>query len=206
MQQFFKITILLFLLSFTPFCNGQTPKNLTLSRLIDSLKTEDQKPVSLPNADSAAAAFQRVIRRNFPLVKNILNQFGFPGFNLVGTTSSHNYWLLVQHSDFDLPFQKKALSRMKKQVHKKNASGQDYAYLVDRIAINEGRKQLYGTQIIMGESGTKLKPCQDILNLDKRRKQVGLPPIKEYLTKADALFWELNKDRLKKPETDSPAR
>lgn len=203
MQQFFRIVFLLYLLSLTSVCRGQAPRNVVLSRLIDSLKTEDQKPVTLPNPDSAAAAYQRVIRRNFPEVKNILDQHGFPGYNLVGTESSHNYWLLVQHSDFNIPFQKKALARMKQQVNKKNASGQDYAYLVDRIELNEGRKQLYGTQIIMGGGGTKLKPCRDIRNLDKRRKQVGLTPIKEYLQKADSYFYELNKDRMKKPAADS---
>lgn len=206
MQHFFKIAFSFYLLSLTSFCLAQASANPTLSRLIDSLKTEDQKPVTLTNADSATAAYQRVIRRNFPAVKNILEQHGFPGYNLVGTVSSHNYWLLVQHSDFNVRFQKNALARMKKEVKKKNASGQDYAYLVDRIALNEGRKQLYGTQVIMGEGGTKLKPCRNISDLDKRRMQVGLTPIKEYLKKADAYFYELNKDRLTKPAADSPAK
>ncbi len=179
---------------------GQTEKlNITLSKQIDSLRDEDQSPLQLKNADSAERAFKRIIRTNFPLVKNIADTYGFPGYDLVGKESSNNYWMLVQHSDFDVLFQKRVLDLMKIQVDKKNASGQNYAYLIDRININEGKQQIYGTQVNMGQSGTKIKPCADTLNLDTRRLSVGLPPIKEYLKKCDDMFYEMNKDRLNKP-------
>jgi hypothetical protein len=181
----------LIVLSFTSF--GQKKINQTLSKQIDSLRDEDQKPVSMKPADRAAAEFQLVIRRNFPLVKSIIDQYGFPGYDLVGKESSHNYWMLVQHSDFDLPFQKRALILMKVQLDKHNASGQDYAYLIDRIALNEGHQQVYGTQINMSEKGTTIKPCIDTLNLDKRRLSVGLNPIKDYLKRCDSVYHEINK-------------
>ena len=95
---------------------------------------------------------------------------------------------------------------MKVQVDKKNASGQNYAYLIDRINLNEGKQQVYGTQVNMGENGTTIKPCIDTLNLDKRRLAVGLPSIKDYLKKCDEMFYEMNKGRLNKSsntKTDS---
>ena len=91
---------------------------------------------------------------------------------------------------------------MKAEVDKNNASGSAFAYLVDRINLNEGREQVYGTQVIMEQSGTRLKPCIDIINLDKRRLAVGLSPIKDYLKKCDEVFYEMNKDRMK-PAVDS---
>lgn len=179
---------------------GQTKKlNNKLSYLIDSLKNADQSPLTIKNADSAAKTFQKIIRSNFPSIKAIANKYGFPGYDLVGKESSNNYWLLVQHSDFDVPFQKQILKLMKVQVDKKNASGQNYAYLIDRINLNEGKQQVYGTQVNMGENGTTIKPCIDTTNLDKRRLSVGLTPIKDYLKKCDEMFYEMNKGRLKKP-------
>ena len=175
-----------------------TSINKSLSKLIDSLKEEDQRPAKLQNSDSAAKEFQKITKSNFSLIKSILNQYGFPGYDLVGKESSDNYWLIVQHSDFDVRFQKRALALMKYQVLKKNASGQKYAYLIDRVNINEGRKQLYGTQVNMGENGTTLKPCMDSTHLDIRRKEMGLPPIKEYLLKCNQVFQEMNKERLSK--------
>jgi len=192
-----------YILTVSPSVFSQKKINLPLSKQIDSLKEEDQKPVKMK--DKAVAEFQLAIHRNFPLVKNILDKYDFPGYDLVGKESSDNYWILVQHSDFDLEFQKRALKLMKVQLDKSNASGQYYAYLIDRISINEGRPQTYGTQVNMSEKGTKIKPCIDTLTLDERRASVGLPPIKEYLKKCDEAYYEMNKDHLNKPtiNTDS---
>ena len=192
---------LIFLLVFVQqYANAQI--NQQLSHLIDSLYKADQGTALIRPSDSAAAAYQRVIRSNFPLVKKILDEHGFPGYNMVGKESSGNYFLLVQHSDFDVAFQKRALSLMKAEVDKNNASGSAFAYLVDRINLKEGREQVYGTQVIMEHSVTRLKPCIDIINLDKRRLAVGLSPIKDYLKKCDEVFYEMNKDRMK-PAVDS---
>ena len=87
---------------------------------------------------------------------------------------------------------------MKKEVDKKNASGSTYSYLVDRVNLNTGKKQIYGTQVQMGMDGTKIKPCIDTVNLDKRRKSVGLSPIKEYLQQCDEVFKQLNPTEVKK--------
>ena len=198
------ISVILFVAS-TQFMTiatfGQSKKfNFSLSKQIDSLKDADQSPLNIKNADSAAKEFQKIIRSNFPSIKNIADKNGFPGYDLVGKESSNNYWMLVQHSDFDVLFQKRVLKLMKIKVDKKNASGQNYAYLIDRINLNEGKQQIYGTQIIMGEGGTKLKPCVDTLNLDKRRLSVGLKPIKEYLKQCDEMFYEMNKNRIKPTE------
>ena len=87
---------------------GQSKKaNLILSKQIDSLRNADQSPLTIKNADSAAKEFQKIIRSNFPIIKNIADKFGFPGYDLVGNESSNNYWLLVQHTDFDVSFQSK---------------------------------------------------------------------------------------------------
>lgn len=180
---------------------GQNKKlNTDLVHTIDSLYKADQDCANIRPADSAAAKYQRVIRTNFPIIKSIIDKHGFPGYDLAGKEGSANYFLLVQHSDFNVDFQKRALKLMKKQVDKKNASGSTYAFLVDRVELNSGKKQIYGTQVQMGRSGTKLKPCIDTLNLDKRRKAVGLMPIKEYLQKCDEAFKEMNPTEMKKEE------
>ncbi|WP_462266777.1 DUF6624 domain-containing protein [Mucilaginibacter sp.] len=169
--------------------------NKHLSEQIDSLKNEDQKPASIQNGKEAETAFKKVILTNFPLVKKILDSYGFPGYNLVGIESSNNYWILVQHSDFNLSFQKRAQKLMAKEVKRRNASNSYYAYLVDRIAINEGKKQVYGSQIQMTDKGYQPKPLIDSLNVDERRKKIGLAPLSEYLIKANETFNEMNKGR-----------
>lgn len=182
------------MVNFNPV-NAQCELNIQLAKTIDSLMAADQAPAKLPR-EQAAAAFSTAIHSNFPLVKAILEKFGFPGYNLVGKESSHNYWILVQHSDFDVSFQKTALKEMKKQLDKKNASGQDYAYLTDRIELNEKKPQVYGTQIIQGQGRTKIKQTVDSVNLDKRRRSVGLEPIADYLKRSDEIYEALNNGTL----------
>jgi hypothetical protein len=159
--------------------------------LIDSLYKADQSTALIKPPDSAVTAYQRVIRSNFPVVLNIFKKYGFPGYNLVGKEVSNRYFILVQHSDFDLPFQQEVLKKMEVQVKRENASGQNFAALTDRTEINNGRPQIYGTQVSMGRN-TKILPCIDTLNLDKRRKSVGLSPINEYLERCNDAFYQMN--------------
>lgn len=110
-----KIEILFLCLAVTTVHTfGQTKKfNKNLSQLIDILKNANQSPLMIKNADSAQQAFKKIIRSNFLSVKAIADKYGFPGYDLVGKESSNNFWLLVQHSDFDVPFQKRILKLMK---------------------------------------------------------------------------------------------
>jgi len=72
---------------------------------------------------------------------------------------------------------------MGKEVKKNNASGEKFALLQDRVLINEGHKQLYGTQVRLDLKTHHAKPfpIQDSLTVDVRRKAVGLQPLKNYL-------------------------
>lgn len=187
---------LTFLFSIIVMISCSTAKKATLSKeqlpsLIDSLYRADQSTVNIRPVDSAAAAYQRVIRTNFPYVSAIFRQYGFPGFDLVGKETSDKYFLLVQHSDFEPGFQLKVLQSMKQEVSKQNASGQNFAYLTDRTELNNGRPQVYGTQVIMS-GDTKIKPCIDTLNLNQRRKSVGLSTIEAYIEKCNDIFYQMN--------------
>jgi hypothetical protein len=172
--------------------------NQKLSSVIDSLYAADQNTAKIKPSDSAAAAFQRVIRRNFPIVKGILDTYGYPNYALVGQESSSHYFTLVQHSDFNQDFQQRVLKIMRREVLNKTASGKQYAFLTDRIAITKGEPQVYGTQVVMS-GNSKVKPCIAPAKLDKRRKSVGLEPIEDYLKKCNELFYEMNPQQRNKP-------
>jgi hypothetical protein len=187
-------------------CAQDKVKKPELGKLIDDLAVEDQKPyrriqTGEITTEQGEKDFQETIKRNYLHLKKIIEEYGFPSYELVGKSSSHNFWMMVQHSDFDVKFQKQVLKLMLKEVKKQNASAQDYAFLVDRVRRNSKEPQLYGTQIVVNDvhKGYELQPVEKPEELDKRRQQIGLPPIKEYLEKANKVFFELNKDKLKKP-------
>ena len=113
----------------------------------------------------------------------IVEEYGFIDFVRFDTLCSYNFWLLVQHADYNVDFQKKYLLLFKKNIDKGKKS--NYAYLKDRVLVNSSKKQMYGTQIeVIEKNGQKkavLKPTKFRKYLNKRRKKMGLNTIEEYL-------------------------
>ncbi|QVL31063.1 hypothetical protein KIH39_19755 [Telmatocola sphagniphila] len=142
-------------------------------------------------------SLQEVDTDNRTWMKNLIEKQGWPGKTLVGEEAAHMAWLMVQHADPDLPFQKKCLELLKAAVKQGEATGADLAYLTDRVLAAEGKKQLYGTQLQQKEGKFIPKPVEDEANLDARRKELGLQPMAEYLEVATKMF-KLNDKPAKK--------
>lgn len=124
-----------------------------------------------------------IFRDNKAFAERILNEKGFPGFDLVGKKGSYGYWLMVQHADFDPDFQQRVLDSMKVQLERNNANPNNYAFLTDRIRINTGRKQVYGTQLDIKMFTGKVKslPTENWETINERRASLGMETIEEYL-------------------------
>ena len=117
-------------------------------------------------------------------MKEIVAANGWPGRKLVGEDGAKAAWLLVQHADRDRAFQKQCLALLEKVVKAGDANGKELAYLTDRVAVAEGRKQTYGTQF----SGSDPDPTEDEENVDERRKAVGLPTMEEYRRQVQEMY------------------
>ncbi|MCH7905058.1 MAG: hypothetical protein IH944_10905 [Armatimonadetes bacterium] len=130
----------------------------------------------------------QVDKANRERLKEIVAEHGWPTYALVGATAAHAAWLLVQHSDRDIEFQKKCLALMEPLVEKNQVGKSDFAYLWDRVAVNGGKKQRYGTQIESKDGKWQPKPVEDPKNLDKRRAEVGLSTMSYYLKMFEQLF------------------
>ena len=114
-------------------------------------------------------------------LKEVVDKGGWPGKSRVGADGAHAAWLLVQHADKDRAFQKSPAWRcVEKAVKSGEATGQDFAYLTDRVRVGEGKKQLYGTQFQGAGDKMEPYPIEDEAGVDRRRKEVGLPTMAEY--------------------------
>ncbi|MGC8776007.1 MAG: DUF6624 domain-containing protein, partial [Minisyncoccia bacterium] len=117
-------------------------------------------------------------------MKQIIKKYGWPTIFLVGKKASNCAWLLVQHADHDIAFQKKCLKLIEEsyQKDKKSINPSHIAYLTDRILFNEGKKQIFGTQFYFDQNKKlKLYPLKSTKNIDKLRKKYQLPPLKTYI-------------------------
>lgn len=124
---------------------------------------------------------------NLIKVTEILDKYGWIGADKVGGTANQTLFLVIQHSD--LKTQQKYLPMMREAVKSKKANGSSLALLEDRVALGEGRRQIYGSQI--GRDSTNksyVLPLDDPDNVDKRRAEVGLGLLADYVKRWDIIW------------------
>lgn len=83
---------------------------------------------------------------------------------------------------------------MKEKLKKELVDSRDVAYLIDRIRVNKGKKQMYGTQFFVNKNGKFVpRPIYNKKDLNKRRKDVGLGSFASYKGKMRLKNRELDK-------------
>ncbi len=124
---------------------------------------------------------------------NILDTYGWLGKSRVGTNANQAIWLVMQHADVKI--QEKYLPFLKESVEKGESEGWHLAFLEDRILMYNEKEQIYGTQAIWDNNlkKNKIYPIQDVKNVNKRRKKLGLKPIEEHAKNNGYILDQKNK-------------
>ena len=133
-------------------------------------------------ADSVSRAdLDRLLRSNTEWLKAVLARIGWFDISRYGPEASQAAWLIVQHSDYEPAWQQQVLDSLAPRVARGDMQRNWYAYLVDRIAVNAGRAQIYGTQgHCAGAGNLVLAETIDPKSLDDRRAAMGLEPLDGY--------------------------
>ena len=112
-------------------------------------------------------------------ILRIFDRYGWVTNSLAGEDAAHNFWLLVQHQTPEI--QQRFLPALEKAAKGNNASMSDYAYLYDRVQMGLNKPQRWGTQATCENGKPVLYSVDDPTGLDKRRAELFMPPIREYL-------------------------
>lgn len=140
---------------------------------------------------------QSIDLRNTAWLKKVLKQHGWPDIKMVGKKGSIAAWILAQHADHDPEFQYHCLELMTKSYLQGNIEPEYFALLTDRVRVNQGKKQIYGTQNYRRRDGILYsRPILNMKKLPRLRKQMGLPPLAEYLADHRMLDEKLKKKGL----------
>jgi hypothetical protein len=166
--------------------------NKPLASQLDSIYIEDQKYRQMMGdiekkygaESSEMKNIWRTIRQrdsiNLITVTMILDKYGWLGADVVGQQGNVALFLVIQHSNQKT--QEKYLPMMRSAVKNGKASSSNLALLEDRVALGQGKKQIYGSQIDRDQQGKYfVSPIEDELNVNKRRASVGLDPLEEYV-------------------------
>jgi len=119
---------------------------------------------------------------NLIQVESILKKYGWLGSDKIGRQANVTLFLVIQHSG--LSTQEKYLPLIREAVKKGNAQARNLALLEDRVAIFKGNLQNYGSQLFWSKETNKyfILPLADPDNVDRRRAEVGLQPLSEYVS------------------------
>jgi hypothetical protein len=138
------------------------------------LKDQDKEGRTLPPTSP-------VTIENREYLKALIQELGWIDLHRFGDEGSGNAIILAQHSG-DLPLMVAILPFVEKECKGAGESSVMYAILYDRLQLNLGRKQRFGTQVGMDSEGHPMVlPLEDASKVEQFRKEIGLPPLAEYL-------------------------
>lgn len=176
-----------------------------LVELLDSVINEDQKYrmqiddtiKKYGNGSTEVNEFWKKIHVvdsvNLIIISKILDERGWLGSNVIGKSGNSTLFLVIQHSDLET--QVKYLPMMREAVKNGGAEPSDLALLEDRVALRQGKKQIYGSQIkCFHDEKCVVDPIEDPDNVDKRRAEVGLQPLAEYVKQWD-IIWNVEQHK-----------
>jgi len=113
--------------------------------------------------------------RNQELVISIIEKCGMPTLKEANYKQMDAIWLGIQHSNKKI--RKKYFPQIEKAVENGDLSKQQYALMKDRMLMDEGKPQIYGSQIKNG----KLYKLENPETVNERRKKMGMGTIEDYL-------------------------
>lgn len=154
-------------------------RNINYHILIDIEKwLEVDQFVRSKNDSCIGKYFNEVDSINCKNVINLINSKGFPGFNMLGI-HSNDILFLIMHATTNYASEKYWDSYFKplllSEAKKGNISFSSYAFIFDRYYYYlNNKKQYYG---LLKTSTREYLPIENIKEVDKRRAELGLPPL-----------------------------
>lgn len=179
---------------FTDQINANTarPFNQKLSDELIKLAAKQQQRIENNVADNKSGdtilkSLRTAREQNTNELCSIVKQNGWPTRDLVGEEAARSaFFLLRNTASADL--QRDLLPVIIAAVKKGEITKASFATYIDRLRVNAGLKQIFGTQATIQNDFLVLFPITDEAHVDARRKQFELPPLKEYLRGLEHLY------------------
>jgi hypothetical protein len=203
-----RAAITITLLTLTLYLNAQPKCIDSLNNVLENVLAKDQElrkqldSISNKFGDGSKELNEYWQKINFTdslnllIVKSILDTYGWLHGKVVTAKAKDAIFLVIQHSN--LSVQQQYIKLLKKAAAKESALLIDFAYLFDRILMQLGKFQHYGTQLFSSNNGNMvLYPIKDELNVNSRRRKVGLNSIQEYCSQIHLVYNQPINDLLK---------
>lgn len=157
------------------------------------LNIQKSKGLNSPTTLLIREEMKQVDDINAIKVQQIIDELGWLGESKIGSEANQTLFLTIQHVD-DLIVQEKYLPILEQAVKDGDAEAWQFAFLTDRILMNQGKYQIYGTQIIIREKSedSYIVPLQNPEKVEELRQGVGLESLSDYLQE-EGMVWDIEK-------------
>jgi hypothetical protein len=121
------------------------------------------------NREEISRAYFRRVQR----LKEIVQDNGWPTISRVGKDGASAAWIVVQHADLDVEFQRRCVPLLETAAQEGEVELKHMACLTDRVLTATGQPQAYGTQ------GMPV-PAANLQAVNARRGAIGLLDLEVY--------------------------
>lgn len=119
---------------------------------------------------------------NQNILNNLVRQCGFPRHEEVGDLGMIGVFIVIQHAPPDM--RGYYYSYLEEAVKRGEFPMSSLALVMDRmLGFDHKKEQVYGTQMLNAGGEITVLPIRDPENVDKRRAEIGLGPLKDYISK-----------------------
>ncbi len=212
------IFILLLLISISCANKNQSKKSIKSSKstenliaVLDTIWQTEQTPIRLRDSlmriyGSESKEYkeqQKIYEKNHVInekrITSILDNNGWPTKEKAGENGNWTICNVIQHSENEIRI--KYLPMMRRAVSEKKLEPRFLVRAEDRIATERGDLQIYGGQMkyYPETKSFNIWPVFDPINIDKRRADIGLEPIAEFLKNRFDFEWSLE-EQIKRSE------
>lgn len=148
-----------------------------ITKRLEKLLKEDQ---DFQYKKYTKGEFRKQSEKGVGYIKDLFKEYGYIDKTRFGGMGAVTAWLLVLHAHADhVPFKETYLKAMEEADDPSMRSKR--ALLVDRILVNKGKPQIYGSQLQDSDNGGKeFASIEDITNIDDMRSSMNLAPLDEY--------------------------
>lgn len=119
----------------------------------------------------------------------LLDKYGWPTATSVTEYAAAGAALIINHTNYEL--RDRYFPMLEKAFKQGEAQPLRYAKMKDRLLVEEGKEQLYGTQWKFENSKRVPHPIKAPEYVDKRRKEIGLGPLSIYLKERFDMEWNV---------------
>ncbi|MGI9530973.1 DUF6624 domain-containing protein [Lutimonas sp.] len=144
---------------------------------------------STPAIFPLLALEEKNMQENKNRIIELLDKYGWPTASQVTEYAAAGAALIINHGTYEM--RSRYFPMLEEAFKKGEAQPLRYAKMQDRLLIEEGKEQLYGTQIRIEHNTRKIQPVKDPQYVDQRRAEIGLGPLAPYLKNRFDIDWEV---------------